>query len=174
MDNYKEIVTKAVIGKSKKSSTDKYFMNTENNINRVLGCWVINHNFNGSTMGDNININGSFDINVWYSYDNDTKTGVFKETFNYNDKILVHLKDSSSDNNEVIVKCLKQPTVSDVNIKDQKIELTIDKELAVEVLGNTIIKVPTKIIEDDYEDTSNILIEDEIDNVDTNYLNKEE
>ena len=42
MNNYKEIVTKAVIGKSKKASTNEFSMTVENTPNTVLGCWVIN------------------------------------------------------------------------------------------------------------------------------------
>lgn len=42
--------------------------------NTVLGCWVINHSFNGvkGTNGS-VTINGNFDVNVWYSYDADKK-----------------------------------------------------------------------------------------------------
>ena len=170
MDSYKEIVTKAVIGKSKKSSTNTFLMTTENMADRVLGCWVINHKFNGTSSGNNINVNGSFDVNVWYSTDNDTKTNVARETFNYNENLLVHLNDNISDGKEVIVRSLKQPTVSDVKVEGNNIKLTIDKELAVEVVGNTMIKVPTKLIEDDYEDITNITNEDEIEKIDTEYL----
>ena len=62
MDNYKEIVTKAVVGKSKKSSTDTYEITTENIADRVLGCWIINHRFNGTSNNDNIKVNGTFDV----------------------------------------------------------------------------------------------------------------
>lgn len=40
---YKEIVTKAVIGKGKKYFKNNYNMMVENNANTILGCWVINH-----------------------------------------------------------------------------------------------------------------------------------
>jgi spore coat protein E len=43
MANYKEIVTKAVVGKGKKSSKNEYQVQTEENPNTILGCWVINH-----------------------------------------------------------------------------------------------------------------------------------
>ena len=45
MNNYREIVTKAVVSKGKKlfSSTNSV---TVNNPSTILGCWVINHNFN--------------------------------------------------------------------------------------------------------------------------------
>jgi len=40
---YKEIVTKAVIGKGKKRYKNNYKINTDNTPNTVLGCWIINH-----------------------------------------------------------------------------------------------------------------------------------
>lgn len=49
-NNFKEIVTKAVIAKSKKSSKDDYSILVEDNISNVLGCWVINHHL---VVGDN-------------------------------------------------------------------------------------------------------------------------
>ena len=43
MASFKEIVTKAVIGKGKKYFKDNYSITTENVPSTVLGCWVINH-----------------------------------------------------------------------------------------------------------------------------------
>lgn len=40
---YKEIVTKAVIGKGKKHYVNNYLVNVDNVVNTVLGCWIINH-----------------------------------------------------------------------------------------------------------------------------------
>lgn len=50
MSSYKEIVTKAVIGKAKKTSSNKFSLTPEELPNTVLGCWVINHVLVG---GDN-------------------------------------------------------------------------------------------------------------------------
>lgn len=49
MASYKEIVTKAVVGKGKKYYRNTYTVNTETKPNTVLGCWVINHLI---TVGD--------------------------------------------------------------------------------------------------------------------------
>ena len=173
MNNYKEIVTKAVVGKSKKSSVDNFTISCENVPNTVLGCWVINHKFNGTTSNEKVNVNGSYDVNVWYSYDNDTKTTVSKETFNYSETLTVNLKESVNDGKEVIVRSLKQPTVTNVKIVGDKVELSIDKELACEVVGNAKIKVPVEAIEDDYEDITNVNKEVDTDNIEVNedYLN---
>ena len=80
MSNYKEIVTKAVIGKGKKYFKNKYSVKSEVVPSTILGCWIINHKFKGYVQGDDVVVDGSFDINIWYSYDNDTKTNVINET----------------------------------------------------------------------------------------------
>lgn len=50
MENYREIVTKAVIGKGKKSFSNHYSLIPEEKPSTILGCWVINHLL---VVGDN-------------------------------------------------------------------------------------------------------------------------
>ena len=173
MENYKEIVTKAVIGKSKKASVDTFKVETNEIPDTVLGCWVINHTFNGVNNNGEVLINGGYDINVWYSYDNNTKTTVSTKTFNYTDKINVNLKEKTS-NSEIIVRSLKQPTVSDVKIDNNMVDVTVEKELAVEVVGDTKIRVSVEELEDDYDISDDNDITDEVlEQIDENYLDKE-
>lgn len=175
MSNYKEIVTKAIIGKAKKTTKDTYKLTSEVAPDNILGCWVINHTFNGVNDNNKININGSFDVNVWYSFNNNTKTQVTTKNFSYTDTLNVHTKDSE-DKTEVIVRSLKQPTVTDVKIDGDQIILDIEKELGVEIVGNTKIKVPVEDLADDYEDLTNDVsskVEDIIDNIDENYLDEQ-
>lgn len=168
--NYKEIVTKAVIAKGKKNSTNKYTLETEEVPNTILGCWVINHTFNGTNLGNKVLVSGSFDVNVWYSYDNDSKTAVSTQKFNYSDTMRLNVDDVSS-SNEVIVKSIQQPTVSDVSIKDGIVNLNINKELGIEIVGDTKIKVPVEELDDDYvELTDDEEVSKEVDKVDTDYL----
>ena len=159
MTSYKEIVTKAIIGKCKKKTSINYDIECEQKPNTILGCWVINHTFNGVNNNGKVNINGSFDVNVWYSYDNDTKTAVCTRKYNYSDIMSVNLKnDVKLDNkSEIIVECLKQPTVKDVKVKNGLACLTIDKELGVEIIGNTTVKVA---VEDDYDEYEEIFDEE--------------
>ena len=96
MAYYKEIVTKAVIGKGKKSTIESYTMTPENNPDTVLGCWITNNKFNGTASNNDIFVTGNFDINIWYSYDNNTKTGVASGKYSYNDKMNVKLGDNTS------------------------------------------------------------------------------
>lgn len=172
--NYKEIVTKAVIAKGKKNSTNNYTLQTEETPNTILGCWVINHSFNGTNLGNKVLVNGNFDVNVWYSYDTDKKTAVTTKRFSYTDTMNVPLRnDANMDGaSEIIVRCLKQPTVSNVKIEDGNVLLDIEKEMGAEIVGDAKVKIS---VEDDYDDYDEIVDDEEVDeiveNVDENYLN---
>ncbi len=144
---YKEIVTKAIIGKGKKDFKDSYSVSLDTKASTVLGCWVINHNFKGYPSDGKIVIDGSFDVNIWYSYDNDTKTNVVNKKINYNDITVVKTKEIT-DETEVIVRSLKQPTVSKVDAKDNTIEFVIEKELGIEIIGEEKAKI---LVEEDEE-----------------------
>ncbi len=177
MASYKEIVTKAVIGKAKKISTNEYLLTPEQKPDTVLGCWVINHQFNGENSGGLVNLNGNFDVNVWYSYDNDTKTAVSTKTFTYADKMPIRLKDNTTltNNEEIIVRSLKQPTVTNVSATDGIVRLNVEKELGVEVVGDTKIKVSIEEEEDEYEiitdeDFLSEKEEEAIDQIDEEYI----
>jgi len=75
---------------------------------------------------------------------------------------------------EIIVRCLKQPTVSNVFIENDQVKLDIEKEMGVEIVGDAKVKVS---VEDDYDDYDEIVddevdnVDDVIDNIDDNYLN---
>ena len=129
---YKEIVTKAIIGKGKKYFKDSYNLDTNELPTTVLGCWVINHNFKGYKSGSKIGVEGSYDVNIWYSYDNDSKTTVVSKKVTYNNLF----------------------------------SFDIEKELGIEIIGETKVKInieddeePWDLIEDDVDDT----VMDEID-----------
>ena len=137
MAYYKEIVTKAVIGKGKKTKKEDYVIETNEKIDNVLGCWVINHNFRGSVVNNSIIVSGSYDVNI-------------KENASLT-------KDS-----EIIVRTLSQPSVIDVNVLDNKIKLTIEKQLGVEVIGDTTVRVSVEDSFDDYEEIDEDIM-DEVD-----------
>ena len=162
--NYKEIVTKAVIAKGKKNSTNNYTLQTEETPNTILGCWVINHTFNGTNLGNKVLVNGNFDVNVWYSYDNDSKTEVVKQTNNYLETVNVRKKETGEVTNEdVIIRSLSQPSCTKVDIIDGVIHYTIEKELGIELIGDTKVRISIDEDEDEWDD---ILDEDEIEEAD--------
>ncbi|MDD3453447.1 MAG: outer spore coat protein CotE [Bacilli bacterium] len=175
---FKEIVTKAVIGKGKKYFKNSYVITTENIPTTVLGCWVINHKFKGYKSKEKIGVDGSYDVNIWYSYENDSKTTVVNKKIDYNDLFNVKIKENAdlSSDTEIIVRTLKQPNCTQVNIdKDGNINFDIEKELGVEIVGETKMKISIEEEEEPWEDVDDELDEEElkdIDDINENYIEK--
>ena len=73
----------------------------------------------------------------------------------------VKIKENGELNNssEIIVRSLNQPSVTDVSIDNSTIKLFVHKEMGVEVVGDTKVKVSVEEDEDEYEE---ILDEEEI------------
>lgn len=169
MSSYKEIVTKAIIGKGKKYFKDTYNLDTEQEPTTILGCWVINHKFKGYKNNDKIGVNGSYDVNIWYSYDNDSKTTVVSKKIEYSELFNVKIRENTelNDDTDIIIRPLKQPTCSSVHSEGKKIIFDIEKELGVEIVGDTKVKIAIEDDEDPWEDLDDEIdekIEKEIDN----------
>lgn len=159
MPLFKEIVTKAVIGKGKKLFKDNYTIELESIPTTILGCWVINHKFKGYKANDKIGVSGSYDVNIWYSYENDSKTAVVNKNISYDDLFNVRLKENAdlSNDTDIIVRTLKQPNCLGVNINGKNIIFDIEKELGVEVVGETKVKIAIEEEEDPWD-----IIDDEL------------
>ena len=179
MANYREIISKAVISKGKKVFTQNDQVKISNNPSTVLGCWVINHQFNGVKQNNQILINGSYDINIWYSYDNDTKTDVVKQSHSYTEMVKMKEMNTEYDNINIIVRSLSDPRCVDVKIEDNNINYQVDLELGIELVGDVKVKVEVDdkldeydLIEEEDKETKNVL--DEIDKtVNEDYLKEE-
>lgn len=168
---FKEIVTKAIVGKGKKYFKNNYSIKADDNPSTVLGCWVINHKFKGYKSGDKIGVDGSYDVNIWYSYDNDSKTTVINKKVEYNDLFNVKTKESAdlSGDTDIIVRTLKQPTCSKVEIVDDgNIEFVIEKELGVEIVGETKMKIAIEEDEEPWDVVDDEATDDVLEEIDNN------
>ena len=141
MSSFKEIVTKAVVGKGKKTTIDNHSVELDNNPSTILGCWVINHNFEGIKEKDSVKVKGSFDTNIWYSKDDNKSTDVYKDSVTYEEIIPIKKLDDYDGQDEIIVRAIKQPTVTKAELNEGKIDYTIEKTIAAELVGDTKIKI---------------------------------
>ena len=175
MSEVREIVTRAVLAKGRKNIKVCETIPLEQQPYSVLGCWVINHKFKGYKTGEKVGVDGTYDVNIWYSYDNDSKTTVVNKKVDYNDLFNVKVKETAdlSGDTDIIVRTLKQPTCSKVEITDDGITFDIEKELGVEIVGETKMKISIEEDEEPWEEIDDELTEDmekEIDKVDENYI----
>lgn len=107
-------------------------------------------------------------MNVWYSYDNDSKTTVVSKNISYNDLFNVKLKENAdlSSDTDIIVRTLKQPNCSSVNINDKNITFDVEKELGVEIVGETKVKIAVEEDEEPWDDIDDELSNDDIKEID--------
>ena len=69
----REIITKAVCGKGRKFSHVTHTVTPPHHPTSILGAWIINHQYEAVRSGDGIEVIGTYDINIWYSYDKNSQ-----------------------------------------------------------------------------------------------------
>ena len=167
MNNIREIVTKAVVSKGKKTIKIKDIVVPCDDSFSILGCWVINHDFKADfdcngVKKDKVKVEGNFEVNIWYSYNNNQKTDIARMVSEYSDLVYVkQIVHEENDDLDIIAKVTKQPTVVNACIVEEGMSVDIVLELLVEVIGETKILVSTfpaletTCIEDDFENEIN-------------------
>lgn len=172
MSQYREIITKAVVGKGRKFTKTTNTISPAHRPSSILGCWIINHKYEAKKAGKKVEIRGSYEINVWYSYNHNTKTEVVTEKVQYVDSISLKYRDSDSqDDQDVIARAIQQPNCIEASISSDgdKVVVHVEREFAVEVIGETKVCVqvnPEGCKDDDWESDA----EDEFDDLDPDFL----
>ena len=164
---YREIVTKAVVGKGVINNDGEVVINPNNSVSKVLGCWIINHYFISSFDNGKVFAKGRYDIHVWYGFNNDTETIIHKQTVDYNEEFSLNIKNGEEidESKEYVIKCVKYPTCNGLSLNDDgSVSVKIEKELNLDVIGETKLRV--QISDDDCWGN------DDISNINVNYLNK--
>ncbi len=131
--------------------------------------------------GENVEVQGSYDINVWFSYNDNTKTEVATSTATYTDIIPLSVRDDHvlSDNMEVIAKPIQQPNTLEATISEEgsSVDVQVEREFVVDCIGETKIAVtvnPDGLIDDypvvEYDDQ---VSDEEYEQLDPNFLHGE-
>lgn len=164
MNEIREIVTKTIIGKGKKLIRLQETIEPDNEPFSILGCWIINNNFIATLNENIVNLNGSFEVNIWYAYDNNTKTDVAKQVINYDETIKTKqiVKDLNNECRDVIVRLIQQPTCTNACIEENNIIVDIVFETVAEIIGEAkmVVSVLSPVdgcdpIDDDFKNEIN-------------------
>ena len=162
----REIVTKAIVGKGKKLIRFKNNLVPNNSVDSILGCWIINHTFKATLDDDKVCINGSYEIDVWYAYDDNKSTELSKESFEYQEVIKTRqiINDLDRDSRDVIVRTIQQPTCVNACITCDGVTVEVVLELLAEVIGEATMIVtvyPKEEVHEEYiNDFENEINED--------------
>ena|SRR5699024_3342194 len=144
---YREIITKAICGKGSKRTDAKHMIDPVHEPTSVLGCWVINHSYEANRLNEEvIEITGSYDVNVWYAYEENSQTDVIDERIYSTEEIPLEERDTHSLNqnaDEIIAKVTKQPNCLDCRLSDDEkvIQIAVEKEFLVQLIGETKVNV---------------------------------
>lgn len=174
---YREIITKAICGKGQKLSKEHKTVSLTKQPSSILGCWIINHSYHAKKKSDHeIVVNGSYDVNIWYSFSDNTKTDVLTERIEYSDVIPLSIKDQQciNDDYDIIVNAEQQPNCLECEISKQRdnIVIEIERELLVQVIGETklYVKVDPNNQSVDQEDLDQALTDEEVKNLEASFL----
>ena len=160
----REIITRAIIAKGKKKTIHNYTFDLDK-IDKVLGCWITNHQSDGLLKQNKALVEGSYEVHIWYSLNNQKESALFKTVIEY-DEILDTMKKDERDFNDqdtIKVKILKQPTCSKIHLNQKTIQIEIEKYLEVQVIGDTCIRV--KAMEED-----EMWLDDEFGHINENFI----
>ncbi|MED1201994.1 outer spore coat protein CotE [Heyndrickxia acidicola] len=144
MAEYREIITKAVVAKGRKFTQSNHTICPPHHPSSILGCWIINHQYEARKIDKKVEICGTYDINVWYSHHDNTKTSVVTEKVEYTDVVKLHYRDPDClDDKEVVARVLQQPNCIEAVISPNgnKVIVNTEREFLVEVIGETKVCV---------------------------------
>ncbi|MBO8162562.1 MAG: outer spore coat protein CotE [Brevibacillus sp.] len=139
----RELIAKAVCGKGHKFSQTTHTILPSHTPSTILGCWVANNSFLAEKVGEAIEITGTYDINLWYSFADNTQTEVKKETVTYSELVPLSFFDSNCRGDlEIIAHAVEQPKCVKAEISGGgTVTVRVEKEFAVEVIGETKVCV---------------------------------
>lgn len=141
----REIITKAVCGKGRKFSQVTHTVTPPHRPSSILGAWIINHQYEAVKSGEGIEVVGTYDINIWYSYDNNSKTDVAKETVSYVEAVPLSYLDSKhrASTEEVSAESTQEPNCVEANISSggNSVIIRVEREYQVEMIAETKVCV---------------------------------
>ncbi len=171
---YREIATKTLIGKGKLPYYLEKEIHIEDNVSKLLGCWIINLKYYSEYQEKDVRLHGSYSIQLWYASDNDQKSSVYEEQILFDEKVLMAYRSLQTLDDTMFLKVLVShyPTCVGMNLdENKKITIKIESEFFVDAFQEAILIVQcaTKT-NDDLSLDEEILM-----NVNPNYLiNKKE
>lgn len=141
----REIITKAVCGKGRKFSQVSHTVIPPHAPTSILGAWIINNQYEAQKSGESVEVIGTYDINIWYSYDKNTKTDVAKETVSYVDVVPLSYLDKKHRGStaEVSAVATQEPNCIEASVSSggDGVRIRVEREYKVEMIAETKVCV---------------------------------
>ncbi len=172
----RELIAKAVCGKGHTHSVTTFTLMPSHTPSTILGCWIINTNFQAEKVGEAVEISGTFDVNLWFSFANNTQTEVNKETVKFSVLVPLTFFDRNCRGDlEIVARAVEQPKCVKAELtSDGLVVVKVESEFAAEIIGETKVCVVVcsscdekdYSIHGDYEESSDEFDDFELDDLD--------
>lgn len=156
-NNIREIYTKAIVAKGKKLAKNTYVFTLQKQPGEILGCWITNHHYEAAIKNKIPKIIGTYDVHIWYAFDDNMDSCVEKHLVTYIDEMQVSKKENREfeTSDQVKARCLHKPKNLSASFCGMQATLEVEKEMQIEISGETCIKVEVKNedeVWDEFED----------------------
>lgn len=165
----KEILVKTLVGKGKIQKLYETKIKVDRLISKTLGCWVINFSYEIENKNNQLFLKGSFDIQLWYAYENDQKSDVYHQKVDFENEVNINYRSDKVENEEVFTKIYvnKYPSCNSMYVNEEnEVELEVEYVVFIEIFQELPLVI--NALDNNLED---IPLEEEITmNVNENYL----
>ncbi|NLW17542.1 MAG: outer spore coat protein CotE [Firmicutes bacterium] len=148
----REITTKATCAKGQKRFRQIHSIVTANPAELVLGSRITSHSYVASPLANSVEIKGSYDIHIWYTYADGTLTAVEKKTVRYMEHLpVIDLEGERLGQEESVEATVtREPEVVGMHVRRGAVQVEVDLEFYVEIVGET--KLWVKVYEPPFAD----------------------
>lgn len=148
----REIITKAVCAKGSKKFVNNHCLRPEPRPEKVLGCWLANHQYQAKSFPNSVVIKGQYELNVWYTYKDNSKTEIYREAVTYTESIPFEENLGRIGKDEAIYVHEKvEPRCLAVTVDGDKIDVEVETGFYAEIVGDTklcVLTYPKSLLED--------------------------
>lgn len=164
MAKYREILTKAIIGKGTNKIEENQVIEVDDEISRALGCWIINHQSSIKVEDEKIFLIGQYEVYVWYGFNHDKNCKLANKVFEFTDEISYKFNDNLvqeiNEQTEIKKYVNKQPTCVELKYEKNKIFVKVNRIYSIDIVGET--KLTISVNEEEKKD--------DISNINPNYI----
>lgn len=165
----REIAVKTLTGRGRINYFYERELKLDPDISKTLGCWIINLQYAVECQGEEIYIDGSYSIQLWYAKNQDQASSVYEEKISFREKATMVYRNlpTLSDEKNVKVYVNQYPNAVYMHLnEDQSVSLKIEALYFIDVFQEAVLVVETK----DSAKADFTLDEEILLNVNPNYL----
>ena len=140
----REVAVKTLTGRGKiPYIEEKSVVLSDINISKILGCWIINLNYDIRYEGNKVFIDGFYSMQIWYAYDQDKSTSVYEEKVLFTQEAMMVYRNDAilTDEKTIKVYVNKYPSCIDMKLDNNTIYLKIEGLFYIDVFQEAILVI---------------------------------